>query len=137
MKNLQRPILRPIMVKFINWVILQAARCSDCHGAHNIYNIQNSKSSVSPENIVATCQKCHADASKKFTGYLTHATHNNKAKFPWLYYTFWAMTGLLVSVFIFFGTHTLLWLPRSIHAMRKKKEHANDVSRKSLCQTIH
>lgn len=109
---------------------LQAARCSDCHGAHNIYNIQNSKSSVSPENIVATCQKCHADASKKFTGYLTHATHNNKAKFPWLYYTFWAMTGLLVSVFIFFGLHTLLWLPRSIQAMRKKKAHAKDEGEK-------
>jgi len=109
---------------------MQAARCSDCHGAHNIYNLQNPKSSVGPENIVATCQKCHADASKKFTGYLTHATHNNKAKFPWLYYTFWAMTSLLVSVFIFFGVHTLLWLPRSIHAMRKKKEHAKEVGEK-------
>ncbi len=109
---------------------LQAARCSDCHGAHSIYKLQNPKSSVGPENIVATCQKCHADASKKFTGYLTHATHNNKAKFPWLYYTFWAMTGLLVSVFAFFGLHTLLWLPRSIHAMRKKKLHAKEISEK-------
>ena len=109
---------------------MQAARCSDCHGAHSIYNIRNPKSSVGPENIVATCQKCHADANKRFTGYLTHATHNNKAKFPWLYYTFWAMTGLLVSVFVFFGLHTLLWLPRSISAMRKKKEHAKDVGEK-------
>lgn len=109
---------------------LQAARCSDCHGAHTIYKITNSKSSVSPENIVATCQKCHADASKKFTGYLTHATHNNKAKFPWLYYTFWAMTSLLLGVFIFFGTHTLLWLPRSIDSMRKKKRHAKEAGEK-------
>lgn len=103
---------------------MQAARCSDCHGSHNIYNIRNPKSMVGPENIVATCQQCHADASKRFTGYLTHATHNNKSEYPWLYYTFWAMTTLLVSVFIFFGVHTLLWLPRSIQAMRKKKEHA-------------
>lgn len=109
---------------------LQAARCSDCHGAHGIYNIRNPKSSVGPENIVATCQQCHADASKKFTGYLTHATHNNKAKFPWLFYTFWAMTGLLVSVFVFFGIHTLLWLPRSIQAMRKRKEHAKELGDK-------
>ncbi|MBV5348556.1 hypothetical protein JZU61_02685, partial [bacterium] len=109
---------------------LQAARCSDCHGAHNIYKIENPKSMVGPENIVATCQQCHADASKKFTGYLTHATHNNKTKFPWLYYTFWAMTGLLVSVFLFFGIHTLLWLPRSIDAMRKKKVHAKEVGEK-------
>ena len=109
---------------------LQAARCSDCHGAHSIYKLENPKSSVGPENIVATCQKCHADASEKFTGYLTHATHNNKTKYPWLYYTFWAMTGLLISVFAFFGLHTLLWLPRSIHAMRKKKEHIKEPGEK-------
>jgi predicted CXXCH cytochrome family protein len=109
---------------------LQAARCSDCHGAHSIYKLQNPKSSVGPENIIATCQKCHADASKKFTGYLTHATHNNKTKFPWLYYTFWAMTTLLVSVFIFFGIHTLLWLPRSIEAMRNKKKHEKETGDK-------
>lgn len=106
---------------------LEAARCSDCHGAHNILNRHNPKSSINSQNIVATCQKCHADANKKFTGYLTHATHSNKSKFPWLYYTFWTMTSLLVSVFIFFGIHTLLWLPRSIAAMRKKKQHVNEV----------
>jgi len=110
---------------------LQAARCSDCHGAHNILKIVNRNSSVSPQNIVATCQKCHADANKKFTGYLTHATHNNKAKFPWLYYTFWSMTALLVGVFIFFGIHTLLWLPQSIRSMRKKKVHAKETGEKT------
>jgi len=109
---------------------MQAARCSDCHGAHNILKTENPNSSVGPNNIVATCKKCHADANKRFTGYLTHATHNNKAKFPWLYYTFWAMTILLVSVFIFFGIHTLLWLPRSIQAMRKKKEHSKELGEK-------
>ena len=109
---------------------MQAARCSDCHGAHYILKITNRNSSVSPQNIVGTCQKCHVDANKKFTGYLTHATHNNKAKFPWLYYTFWAMTSLLVGVFIFFGVHTLLWIPRSIASMRKKKEHEKKVGEK-------
>ncbi len=106
---------------------MQAARCSDCHGSHSIHKLENPKSMVGPTNIVATCQKCHADAGMKFTGYLTHATHNNKDEYPWLYYTFWIMTGLLVSVFAFFGLHTLLWLPRSISAMRKKKVHAKEV----------
>lgn len=109
---------------------LQAARCSDCHGAHNILNRRNPNSSINPQNIVATCQKCHIDANEKFTGYLTHATHSNKSKFPWLYYTYWAMTTLLVSVFLFFGIHTLLWLPRSIDAMRKKKKHEKEVGEK-------
>jgi predicted CXXCH cytochrome family protein len=110
---------------------LQAARCSDCHGAHKILSMDNPNSTIGPRNIVKTCQKCHTDANMKFTGYLTHATHYNKSKFPWLFYTFWAMTGLLVSVFLFFGIHTLLWLPRSIVEMRKrrkhKKEHTSEV----------
>ena len=104
---------------------MEAARCSDCHGTHNILKMENPESAINPLNIVGTCQKCHTDANMKFTGYLTHATHYNKSKFPWLYYTFWAMTGLLVSVFLFFGLHTLLWIPRSITAMRnnRKKKH--------------
>jgi predicted CXXCH cytochrome family protein len=102
----------------------QAARCSDCHGAHNIYKMDNPKSTISPRNIVKTCQKCHADANMKFAGYLSHATHYNKAKFPWLYYTFWAMTTLLLSVFLIFGLHTLLWFPRSVAHMIKKRKHA-------------
>lgn len=107
----------------------QAASCSDCHGAHNIYKMDNPKSTIGPRNIVKTCQKCHTDANMKFTGYLTHATHYNKEEFPWLYYTFWAMTSLLLSVFLIFGLHTLLWLPRSIGHMIKKREHPKIVGR--------
>ncbi len=101
---------------------LKTAKCSDCHGAHKIYSADNPKSSVSPQNIVETCKKCHPDANKRFTGYLTHATHHNKTKYPVLYYTFWGMTALLIAVFGFFGIHLLLWLPRSIQIMRKKKK---------------
>ena len=112
---------------------MDAARCSDCHGAHNILKMDNPNSAIGPLNIVETCQKCHTDANMKFTGYLTHATHYNKSKFPWLYYTFWAMTGLLVSVFLFFGLHTLLWIPRSITAMRnnKKKKHLHKAGKQT------
>ncbi|WP_163714059.1 cytochrome c3 family protein [Mangrovibacterium lignilyticum] len=103
---------------------LQAARCSDCHGAHNILRMDNPNSMIGPRNIVQTCRKCHVDANMKFTGYLTHATHYNRSKFPWLYYTFWVMTSLLLSVFAFFGLHTLLWLPRSVGVMLKNRKHA-------------
>lgn len=100
---------------------LKAARCSDCHGAHKILNISNPESSVGVKNIVATCKKCHENANTEFTGYLTHATHNDNKV---LYYTFWFMTSLLLGVFGFFGLHTLLWIPRSIkEAIRKKKHH--------------
>jgi cytochrome b subunit of formate dehydrogenase len=62
----------------------------------------------------------------RFTGYLTHATHHDPVKYPILYYTYWAMTLLLVGVFAFFGIHTLLWLPRSFRQLRKRMKAAKE-----------
>ncbi len=107
----------------------RTAKCSDCHGAHYILNIDNPKSLVASKNIVKTCKKCHPDANKRFTGYLTHATHHDKKKYTVLYYTFWTMTLLLLSVFSFFGIHLLLWLPRSIMGLKNKKQPTNSVNR--------
>jgi cytochrome b subunit of formate dehydrogenase len=104
---------------------LDAAKCSDCHGAHMILANNDPNSSVGFNNIVATCQQCHADANERFTGYLTHATHHDPVRYPILYYTYWAMTGLLVSVFTFFGIHTLMWLPRSFRQMRERRRDAS------------
>ncbi len=98
---------------------LNAARCSDCHGAHHILRVDDPNSKVGYKNIVSTCKKCHPDATLEFTGYLTHATHNDN---PILYWAFWAMTTLLIVVFGFFGLHTLIWLPRSIK-QRKVTKH--------------
>ncbi|MBZ0268877.1 cytochrome c3 family protein [bacterium] len=100
---------------------LGAARCSDCHGAHAILAVDDPHSTVGFRNIVQTCRKCHEDANARFTGYLTHATHHDPDKYPVLYWTYWAMTSLLVGVFSFFGLHTLMWLPRSFKAYRERK----------------
>ncbi len=102
---------------------LDAAKCSDCHGAHDTKEMDNANSRVGFNNVVETCQKCHPDANRRFTGYLTHATHHDKAKYPVLHFTFWAMTSLLIGVFTFFGLHTLLWLPRSFKHLKEKRKH--------------
>jgi cytochrome b subunit of formate dehydrogenase len=99
---------------------LNAARCSDCHGAHNILTVDNPNSMVGYKNIVNTCKQCHQNATLEFTGYLTHATHNDN---PVLFWSFWGMTTLLLSVFLVFGLHTLLWLPRALK-QRKINKHA-------------
>jgi predicted CXXCH cytochrome family protein len=103
---------------------LKAAKCSDCHGAHDIQRVDNPDSHVGYNREVKTCQKCHPDANRRFTGYLTHATHHDKQKYPILYFTFWAMTSLLIGVFSFFGLHTLLWMPRSFKHLKQKKQAA-------------
>lgn len=102
-----------------------AAKCYDCHGSHNILPTYNPNSTLNRANIVETCKTCHENSNKKFVGYLTHATHHDRDKYPFLYYTFWFMTILLSVTFLFFGTHTLLWLPRGLAERRKEKKEKN------------
>ncbi|MFH2049810.1 MAG: hypothetical protein ABIJ12_10235 [bacterium] len=104
-----------------------AARCHNCHGAHDILPPSDPNSSLSRQNIVKTCGQCHTGSHRQFAGYLTHATHHDRTKYPILYYTFWFMTILLVSTLIIAGTHTLLWMPRSFQAMRQHKKLRKEV----------
>ncbi len=100
----------------------KTAKCWDCHGAHYILPVENPKSYLSFKNKVQTCKKCHEGANKQFAGYFTHATHHEPVKYPFLFWTFWGMTGLLVGTFFIAGAHTLLWLPRSIKWRRELKQ---------------
>lgn len=97
----------------------KTAKCYDCHGAHDILRVTDPRSHLSRANVVATCQKCHANATRRFAGYLTHATHHDPKKYPFLYWTFWGMTTLLLSTFVFGGIHTLLWLPKALQMRRE------------------
>ncbi|MGE5862078.1 MAG: multiheme c-type cytochrome [Ignavibacteria bacterium] len=97
----------------------KTAKCYDCHGAHDILPIENPASHLNRKNIVQTCQKCHTNANKQFAGYFTHATHHDPEKYPWLFWTFWGMTSLLIFTFVVAGLHTLLWLPRSLQWRRE------------------
>jgi hypothetical protein len=100
----------------------KTAKCYDCHGSHDILPTDNPLSKLSHENIVETCKTCHKNAHRQFAGYFTHATHHDPEKYPILFWTFWGMTGLLVSTFFLAGLHTLLWLPRSLKWKRELKK---------------
>jgi hypothetical protein len=107
------------------WGGEKTAKCSDCHGAHTIMPRQDAGSLINEANIVKTCAQCHPKANQSFTTYLTHANHHDRDRYPYLFYTFWAMTGLLVGTFAFFGLHTILWVPRALiermnHSAKKK-----------------
>lgn len=105
----------------------KTAKCYDCHGSHDILPVYNPASHLNRKNVVETCKKCHANANRQFAGYFTHATHHDSQKYPWLFWTFYGMTGLLVGTFLIAGIHTLLWLPRSFKWRKKLKEmHSKD-----------
>ena len=111
------------------------AKCYDCHGAHDILRVADPRSHLSRANVVATCQKCHANATRRFAGYLTHATHHDPRKYPFLFWTFWGMTTLLLSTFVFGGIHTLLWLPRALEMRRELRvEEAREAAESASAQ---
>ena len=88
----------------------QTAQCYDCHGSHDILPARDLRAHLNRANVVATCQKCHPGAGPNFARYITHATPHDRQRYPWLWWTFWAMTALLVGTLGFTGAHSLLWL---------------------------
>jgi hypothetical protein len=97
------------------------AGCADCHGAHEIRPASDPLSPVSPGRLVATCGKCHADASASFVQYDPHANKHDRARNPALFFVSKFMTGLLVTVFAFFGLHTSLWFAKEFRDRRDRR----------------
>ena len=89
-----------------------AAKCYDCHGTHDILPPTDPASHLGRDNVVATCAQCHEGSHRRFAGYLTHATHHDRDRYPYLFWTFRGMTALLVGTLTFAFLHTLAWLIR-------------------------
>jgi cytochrome b subunit of formate dehydrogenase len=104
---------------------VKTAKCYDCHGSHDILPVANPASRLSRANVVKTCGQCHAGSHRRFAGYLTHATHHDPEKYPFLFYTFWGMTSLLLGTLVVAGLHTAAWLPRSLQFSREIKANGN------------
>ncbi|HSG08132.1 MAG TPA: hypothetical protein VLA36_07235 [Longimicrobiales bacterium] len=95
------------------------ATCADCHGTHGIYSSADARSLVSGERLLETCQTCHPQATAGFAQFQPHADHNDKERYPFVYWSYHLMTALLIGVFLVFGAHTFLWLVRlGIDAVR-------------------
>ena len=99
----------------------RTATCSSCHDHHVILPASNPASTVAPQNLVATCRSCHAQANEAFVKYDPHADKHDRARSAPVYWTYRSMQILLVGVFAFFGAHTLLWFPRSYRARRERR----------------
>jgi len=102
---------------------LAVAMCSDCHGTHAIQPEDVPSSLISNANRLETCQQCHEGAPPNFADFWAHADPHRRDLYPALFWVYFLMTGLLISVFTFFGIHTLLWGIRdTIEALREQRE---------------
>lgn len=98
---------------------IPAAKCSDCHGSHDILPVSEPASRLSAINRRATCAKCHPDATDNFLDFDPHADPHDPQRDAILYWVNLGLTGLLTTVFVVFGTHSFLWLVRSLPYVAK------------------
>ena len=91
-----------------------AANCASCHGFHKILPSSDPKSSVHPDNLVNTCQKCHPGANEKFSIGRIHQEGNETATLgdrvnTWVKRSY---IGLILAVVGGMAVHNLLGLWR-------------------------
>lgn len=70
--------------------------CYDCHGVHNIAATDDPEKGLQiQENMLATCQRCHPDASENFSASWMSHYIASPTKFPLVYYV-----NLFYQIFI-------------------------------------
>jgi hypothetical protein len=89
-----------------------SATCVDCHTAHHVLPASEPLSSVSQQNVVATCQKCHPDANHNFASYLVHVNAKDPGDSPIVFMTYLFYLSLITVVFTFGGIHSVMYFYR-------------------------
>ncbi len=81
---------------------VNVATCTSCHGTHDIKDVANPASSVAGmDNLLKTCQQCHADAGPQFiSGFVGHSEASPR-NIPVAYYAEIFFRILLITVLAF------------------------------------
>lgn len=97
------------------------AKCYDCHGGHDLQKVDDPSSKVHLDNRLETCQTCHEDAPEGFLGFHAHGNANDFERYPGIWITAKFMNFLIISVFLFFWTHVVLWFYREFRDRQQGK----------------
>jgi nitrate/TMAO reductase-like tetraheme cytochrome c subunit len=88
---------------------LDAANCTSCHEVHAIRSRMDQKSSVYPDNLTATCGKCHADITDDFSQIAVHP-ENQQTRNPIAYVVRSAYFWLVIILIAGMALHNLIIL---------------------------
>jgi predicted CXXCH cytochrome family protein len=104
------------------------AVCSQCHGGHKILPADDPESTVSKENVVATCGKCHPGANENFADFRSHVDPSSPTS-SWQIWIFWIAYVLLIPVvFSFAAVHTALYIYRGAkEGMYSRERHRDKI----------
>jgi len=81
-----------------------AANCASCHGYHAILPSSDPRSQVHPDNLQATCGKCHPSAGAAFARVPVHSLVERQANFvPWIVKQVYAVLVVaMIGAFVLF-----------------------------------
>jgi len=98
------------------WPTIQhnSAICTDCHGIHDILKPDDPNSSVNPNNLLVTCQKCHPGVGPNWTGAWTGHYEVSLERTPFLYYVDWFYSIFTPMILWICGIYVALQLIRLI-----------------------
>ncbi len=115
----------------------RVASCEDCHNIHDIRSRLDPSSSIHPDNVVATCGRCHPKSNETFAASYTHVLARDRMLIhDWVRVIY---IVLIVVVLAGMAVHNLVIF---IHAMRKsyrnhrKEESAMRMGRSEIWQHV-
>ena len=111
----------------------KTAVCSQCHGGHRILPADNPESTVSKQNVVATCGKCHPGANENFADFRSHVDPSDPSS-SWQIWFFWIAYVILITVvFSFAAVHTALYIYRGAkEGMYSRERHRDKIGDKRI-----
>jgi cytochrome b subunit of formate dehydrogenase len=111
----------------------KTAACSQCHGGHRILPADNPESTVSQENVVATCGQCHPGANENFADFRSHVDPSDPTS-SWQIWFFWIAYVILITVvFSFAAVHTALYIYRGAkEGMYSRERHRDKIGDKRI-----
>ncbi len=112
----------------------QVATCMDCHNTHDIRSLLDPTSSIHPNQVVATCARCHENSNAKFAASYVHILASGKRMaHDWVRIIY---IILIVGTLGFMILHNLLIFYRSLLKHRKYTNQLPSVKRMTRNEVI-
>ena len=86
----------------------------DCHGYHKILPKSDPESTVSSQNVVATCGKCHENANTRFSSFLVHVDRSTPSSSLWVWLMEINHAVLIGVLFTLGGLHCFMYFYRGL-----------------------
>ena len=93
---------------------LSRAVCTDCHGYHKILPQSDPESTVSKQNVVATCGQCHENANTRFSSFLVHVDRSSPSSSFWVWLMEINHAVLIGVLFTLGGLHCVMYFYRGL-----------------------